>query len=121
MEQLTNFIIWMFVVMGVTIITTQSNLLAVPRQKLAKLNKYLGMLTSCGLCFSFWAALGVSYLMESMTGNLFLDGCLGSGIFWYVTYGDMMAQNPHPMHQQMPPQMPPGPPISENIQKDTKD
>ena len=52
------------------------------------------MLLSCGLCFSFWSGLTVAYLWKPMTGNLFLDACLGSGIFWYITYGDMMAQQP---------------------------
>jgi hypothetical protein len=103
MEHLVTFLVWVFTVIGITVIVTQSSLLHPIRMKLARLNHHLGTLIFCPLCFSFWAAMGVSLLMESLTGNLFLDGCLGSGLWFYTTFGA----------SQMPPMPPPNdmPPI----------
>jgi hypothetical protein len=103
MEHLVTFLVWALTVIGVSVIVTQSPLFLTPRTKIATFNRYLGTLLFCPLCFSFWAALGVSLLMESLTGNLFLDGCLGSGLWFYTTFG---AQMP-PMPQMMPPMQPP--------------
>jgi len=122
MEHLVNFLVWMFTLLGVTVIVTQSSLLLPLRTKIFSLNRYIGSLIACGLCFSFWAAIGIALLLDSLTGNLFLDGCLGSGLYWYVTYGvPPMPPTPPmpPMHSHYPP--PSAPPIKENIQKDTKE
>ena len=106
MEHLVNFLVWMFTLLGVTVIVTKSSLLLPLRLKISSINRYLGSLISCGLCFSFWAAIGIALLMDSLTGNLFLDGCLGSGLFWYVPDGvpEMSHMPPHPhIHQNTPP------------------
>ena len=87
MEHLVNFIVWALTVVGVTVIVTQSQILSPIRMRLSKLNRYLGLWINCAFCFSFWAAMGVSLLTQVMTGNLFLDGCLGSGLWFYITYG----------------------------------
>jgi len=118
MEHLVNFLVWMFTLLGITVIVTQSNILFPLRMKIAKLNRHLGSLVSCGLCFSFWAALAVSLLMESLTGNLFLDGCLGAGLWFYVTFGvpEMPPMPPRHEHSHMPPP----PPIQEKVTKEKK-
>ena len=87
MEQLVNFIVWSLTVIGITVIVTQSSLLHPLRMKIATINKYAGLFLGCAFCFSFWAAMGVSLLTQTNTGNLFLDGCLGSGLWFYTTYG----------------------------------
>jgi hypothetical protein len=85
MEHLVNFIVWAFTVLGVTIIVTQSTIFYPIREKVNGFSRYLGTLLGCPLCFSFWAAIMVSLATQSNTGNLFLDGCLGSGLLFYIT------------------------------------
>ena len=86
MEYFVNFLVWIFTLMGITIIVTQSSIFNAIRQKIAKLNSYLGMLVSCPLCFSFWAGLFLSHFYTSLTGNMFFDALLASGVSWYMTY-----------------------------------
>jgi hypothetical protein len=87
MEHLVNFIVWALTVIGITVIVTQSSILFPLRQRLGAINNYLRTFLGCAFCFSFWAAMGVSLLFQTMTGNLFLDGCLGCGMWFYVTFG----------------------------------
>ena len=85
MEVLLNFVIWVFSVFGLTTIATQSYILEPIRNEIKQINSWLGVLFSCPLCFSFWAAIIVSILLGSPSDNLFIDGCLGCGLIWYAT------------------------------------
>ena len=87
MEHLVNFIVWSLTVIGITVIVTQSEIFAPIRKALTKINKYLGALFGCSFCFSFWAGMLISLLTQTNTGNLFLEGCLGCGLWYYTTYG----------------------------------
>ena len=114
MEQLVNFLVWMFTAIGITVIVTRGNIFAYPRHMIGMKSKWLGMLLNCPMCFIFWASLVVSLLTESITGNLFLDGCLGSGLWFYVTFGIQQPQGQpqghhhghhhghHPAHSGLP-------------------
>ena len=77
MEHLVNFIVWALTVIGITVIVTQSEIFAPIRKALTKINKYLGALFGCSF----------SLLTQTNTGNLFLEGCLGCGLWYYTTYG----------------------------------
>lgn len=123
MEQLVNFIVWTFTAIGSTIIVTNGNIFKPVRDKLGSMNKYLGMLLHCPMCLIFWASIGVSLLTHSPTGNLFLDGCLGSGLWFYITFGTQMPQQQQPphMHNPMPmPQTPPKKPTKPKTQSPKK-
>jgi len=85
MEHFTNFIIWAFTLLGLTMIVTVSGITTPIRNKVAQLNLFLGELLSCPMCFSFWAAMIISYFYQSITGNIFFDGVLGSGLVWYLS------------------------------------
>ena len=93
MEQLVNFITWVFVLTGLTSIVSMSGIFMPIRQKIFKLNPFLGQLISCPMCFGFWAGLILSYFYQSITGNMFFDAVLGSGMMWYMTYEP--PQMPH--------------------------
>ena len=55
MEHLVNFITWVFVLIGLTSIVSMSGIFIPIRQKVYKLNPFLGQLISCPMCFGFWA------------------------------------------------------------------
>ena len=100
MEQLVNFIVWTFTLLGLTTIVSNSGLLAPVRMRIAKFSQFLGILVGCPMCFAFWAGMFLSYFYQSMTGNMFFDGVLGSGLVWYITYespqqNPMMTHGPH--------------------------
>jgi len=85
MEFLLEFITWAFAVFGITTITTQSYILHPMREQVKEVSPWLGILLSCPLCFSFWGSLIISVLINSPSGNLFVDGCVGSGLIWFTT------------------------------------
>jgi len=85
MEQIISIFLWVFTVLGITTIVTQSTLLLPFRMKIQTINSWLGTLFSCNLCFSFWASLLVSLFLGSISGNLFFDGCIGTGVLWFIT------------------------------------
>jgi len=80
--QLINWILCMF---GITYIFTDSYILSVPRNYIAKKSKVIGMFLTCNICFSFWAGLALSLLYFSPTGYLLLDGCLSTGILSFLS------------------------------------
>jgi hypothetical protein len=85
MDNLVNFLIWAFTLLGLTMIVTVSAITLPIRNKIAQLNRFIGELLSCPMCFSFWAGMLLSYFYQSITGNIFFDGVLGSGIVWYLS------------------------------------
>jgi hypothetical protein len=86
MEHLVDFLVWIFTLMGLTMIVTASNIMAPVRTQIAKLHKGIGNLVGCPMCFGFWAGMILSYFYQSVTGNLFFDSLLGSGVAWYITF-----------------------------------
>ena len=84
MEHFVDFIIWAFTVLGITTIITTSRLMHPIRLKIQKVSDLLGVLVTCPSCFGFWAALTLSLVHQSMTGNIIFDAFLGSGLMWYM-------------------------------------
>ena len=85
MEHLVNFIVWALAVIGISTIVTQSTIFRPIRERLGKLNKHLKTFLECSYCFSFWAAIATSMLTQSTTGNIILDGCVGCGLWFFLT------------------------------------
>ena len=86
MDNLVEFLIWSFTLLGLTTIVTKSHVLQGFRDISSKINQFLGKMISCPPCFGFWAGLGLSLFYKSMTGNMLLDATLGSGLIFYITY-----------------------------------
>ena len=86
MEHLVNFIIWIFVLLGLTAIVSMSGIFMPIRQKVYRWNAFFGQLISCPMCFGFWAGLFLSNFYRSVTGNMLFDAMLGCGMMWYMTY-----------------------------------
>lgn len=86
MEYLVDFIIWTFVLFGLTAIVSISGIFTPIRREVFKWSAFFGQLISCPMCFGFWAGLILSNFYRSITGNMLFDAMLGCGVMWYMTY-----------------------------------
>lgn len=58
-----DFIIFILSTIGLTFIVTQSYIFKPLREKITKINKYLGKLLHCTMCFGFWSGLIIKTLL----------------------------------------------------------
>jgi len=86
MDNLVDFLVWAFTLLGLTTIITKSNILAGFRGFVEKINSFLGKMIICPPCFGFWGGLILSCFYKTITGNILLDAILGSGLIFYITY-----------------------------------
>lgn len=71
-----ELVIWILVSFGLTAIISISRLFR-PIQN-------LGTFFRCPQCIGFWVGLGLAYGWKSITGNIFLDACLSSGVCLFL-------------------------------------
>jgi len=67
---------WLFGIVGLVIIITNSYLFEYIREKINKKNKILGILISCPQCLGFWLGLGFSLLtlQDTLIGHFICAG-----------------------------------------------
>lgn len=76
---------WTICGLGISHIITSAYIFKPLRYFLERKSSFIGKLINCPICFSFWVSLMLGMAYYSPTGNLFLDGCLGSGFMWLFT------------------------------------
>tara|TARA_Y100000296_G_C5025378_1_gene181984 strand:- start:103 stop:399 length:297 start_codon:yes stop_codon:yes gene_type:complete len=88
---LVDLLIWILVCYGLTNIVTESIIMEPVRKYSWKINKKLGELLECPMCFGFWAGILVSLAWVSPTGffgtewyHYILDGFIASGACWLL-------------------------------------
>lgn len=59
--QVTHLVVWGMVICGITLVVTQSSLLAPSRAFAHRLSPWLGTLARCPMCLSWWVGAGLSY------------------------------------------------------------
>lgn len=69
---MVKFVLWIFVIYGITQIIVDSELFSNIRTVLGMWNTRLGKLVNCMLCTSVWVAFAVSYMLWSPSESVFL-------------------------------------------------
>jgi len=85
MDNLVEFLIWTFTLLGLTTIITKSYIFQKFRDISTNINFFLGKMMTCPPCFGFWGGAILSVFFQSITGSIFLDAILGSGLMFYIT------------------------------------
>ena len=67
MDNLVDFLVWAFTLLGLTTIITKSHILAGFRGFVEKINSFLGKMIICPPCFGFWGGLILSCFYKTYT------------------------------------------------------
>jgi len=75
---------WILVSFGITIAVTTAAIFKPVREKVGIVHPLLGKIVKCPMCFGFWSGIILNLFWKSITGNIFLDGCLSLATCWLL-------------------------------------
>lgn len=80
---MTNLLMYILVVYGITTVIVQSKIFRGIRDFIKKRSSFFYSMVTCMMCTGFWVSLFVSFWLPQ-TGYIIFDGFLGLGGVWLL-------------------------------------